>query len=93
VGPHICAIATRGDLGAGADVIDPCPKLEIISVYGVGYDGVNLGKYRQRGIHVTNTPDVLTRDVADLGIAMMLCQALGLLGPARRNPRPGAYRL
>lgn len=80
VGPYIRAIATRGDLGADAAMIDACPNLAIISVYGVGYDGVDLEKCRQRGIHVTNTPDVLTKDVADLGIAMMLCQARGLSG-------------
>lgn len=79
-GPHIRAIATRGELGADAAMIAACPKLEIISVYGVGYDAVDLAAARARGIHVTNTPDVLTKDVADLGIAMMLCQSRGMIG-------------
>lgn len=80
VGPGVRAIATRGELGADAAMIAACPALEIISVYGVGYDAVDLGAARARGIRVTNTPDVLTGDVADLGVAMMLAQARGVIG-------------
>ncbi|NRP75853.1 2-ketogluconate reductase [Ensifer psoraleae] len=76
----IRAIATRGELGASAALIERLPKLEVISVYGVGYDAVDLAACRRRGIRVTNTPDVLTNDVADLGIAMMLCQSRGMIG-------------
>ncbi len=76
----IRAIATRGELGASAELIARLPKLEIVSVYGVGYDAVNLDACRARGIRVTNTPDVLTNDVADLGVAMMLVQSRGMIG-------------
>lgn len=76
----IRAIATRGELGASAELIARLPKLEIVSVYGVGYDAVNLNACRARGIRVTNTPDVLTNDVADLGVAMMLVQSRGMIG-------------
>jgi lactate dehydrogenase-like 2-hydroxyacid dehydrogenase len=79
-GGDIRGIATRGELGASADLISQLPKLEIISVYGVGYDAVNLHAARARGIRVTNTPDVLTNDVADLGIGMMLVQSRGMIG-------------
>lgn len=79
-GPHVRGIATRGELGADREMIEACPNLEIISVYGVGYDAVDLDAARARGIRVTNTPDVLTKDVADLGVAMMLCQARGMVG-------------
>ncbi len=79
-GPSVRAIATRGELGADADMIAACPKLEVISVYGVGYDAVDLEACRARNIRVTNTPDVLTQDVADLGMAMMLCQSRGMIG-------------
>ena len=78
VGPKVRGIATRGELGANAAIIAACPKLEVISVYGVGYDAVDLAACRARGIRVTNTPDVLTEDVADLGVGMMLMQARGL---------------
>lgn len=79
-GKNIRGIATRGDLGANRAMIEACPKLEIISVYGVGYDGVDLAAAKEHGVRVTNTPDVLTNDVADLGVAMMLCQSRGLIG-------------
>ena len=71
-GPNIRAIATRGDLGASADVIAALPKLEMIGIYGVGVDGIDFASTRPRGIKVANTPDVLTEDVADLALALML---------------------
>lgn len=80
VGPQIRGIATRGELGANRAMIQACPKLEVISVYGVGFDAVDLEACRERGIRVTNTPDVLTNDVADLGLAMMLCLSRGMIG-------------
>lgn len=79
-GPKVRGIATRGELGASAAMIAACPQLEIISVYGVGYDAVDLAACKARGIRVTNTPDVLTKDVADLGVAMMLMQQRGMIG-------------
>jgi len=79
-GADIRGIATRGELGASAELIGQLPKLEVISVYGVGHDAVNLDAARARGIRVTNTPDVLTNDVADLGVAMMLAQSRGMIG-------------
>jgi lactate dehydrogenase-like 2-hydroxyacid dehydrogenase len=82
-GPKIRAIATRGELGANRAMIAACPKLELISVYGVGTDAVDLAAARERGIHVTNTPGVLTNDVADLGVAMMLCLSRGMMGAER----------
>ncbi len=72
VGPRIRGISTRGELGASAAMIEACPALEIVSVYGVGFDAVDIDLCRKRGIRVTNTPDVLTKDVADFGVAMML---------------------
>lgn len=79
-GAEARGIATRGELGADRALIDACPKLEIISVYGVGFDAVDLDACRARNIRVTNTPDVLTGDVADLGIAMMLAQSRRMVG-------------
>ncbi|MEL6691194.1 MAG: 2-hydroxyacid dehydrogenase [Pseudomonadota bacterium] len=79
-GPAVRGIATRGELGADSSMIAACPNLEIISVYGVGFDAVDIDAAKARGIHVTNTPDVLTGDVADLAVAMMLCQSRGMIG-------------
>lgn len=80
VGPQVRAIATRGDLGASAEMIAACPNLEMIAVYGVGYDGVHMPSARARGIRVTNTPDVLTDDVADLAVGMVLALSRGIVG-------------
>lgn len=79
-GADVRAIATRGELGADRAMIEACPNLEVISVYGVGFDAVDLQACSEKGIRVTNTPDVLTQDVADLGVAMMLCQSRGMIG-------------
>jgi D-3-phosphoglycerate dehydrogenase len=84
VAPEIRAIGTRGELGASAELIAALPALEIISCFGVGTDAIDLGATRARGIHVTNTPDVLTEDVADMGFAL-------LLATARRIPAGDAY--
>lgn len=83
-GAGIRAIATRGELGASAELINALPKLEIIACYGVGTDGIDLAAARARGIRVTNTPDVLTGDVADIGVGL----ALALL---RRFPAGDAH--
>ncbi len=66
------AIATRGELGADAALIGRCPKLEVIACYGIGVDAIDLTAARSRGVRVTNTPDVLTEDVADFAFALIL---------------------
>jgi hydroxypyruvate reductase len=73
--PQIRAFAGGGESKIGADLIARLPALEIISVMGVGYDGVDVAAAKARGIVVTHTPDVLNDDVADLAIGLMLCAA------------------
>ena len=68
----IRAVATRGELGASTELIASLPNLELISCYGVGTDGIDLAACRARGIRVTNTPDVLNGDVADLAVGLTL---------------------
>lgn len=83
VGPSIKGIATRGELGTTQAMLDACPNLAVVCVYGVGYDAVDVAACTARGIAVTNTPDVLTNDVADLGVAMMLAQSRGMIGASQ----------
>lgn len=64
--------------------------LEIISVFGVGYDGVPITLCEQRGIRVTNTPDVLTEDVADIATALVLMTSRRL-SSAERFTRAGSW--
>ncbi|XXG63616.1 hypothetical protein AAC387_Pa05g1759 [Persea americana] len=68
----IQAIVGNAMAGADAETIDALPNLKIVSSFSVGLDKVDLGKCRERGIRVTNTPDVLTDDVADLAIGLIL---------------------
>lgn len=75
VGKNIRAIATRGELGASAELMQALPALELVSVYGVGTDAVDLSHARDHGICVTNTPDVLTDDVADIALGLLLAAA------------------
>ena len=55
---------------ADAELMDALPKLEIIACFGVGTDGVDLEAARQRGVIVTNTPEVLNECVADLAMGL-----------------------
>ncbi|WP_142849074.1 D-glycerate dehydrogenase [Telmatospirillum sp. J64-1] len=48
------------------------PNLRLIANFGAGVDHIDLATARQRGITVTNTPDVLTEDTADMAMAMIL---------------------
>ena len=72
VAPHIRAIAASGESKVPRELIAQLPALEIISVFGVGYDGIDVAAARERGIVVTNTPDVLDDEVADLAMALVL---------------------
>jgi len=56
----------------GAEFIDALPKLEIIASFGVGYDSVDAAHAGRRGVMVTNTPDVLTEEVADTAIGLLI---------------------
>jgi lactate dehydrogenase-like 2-hydroxyacid dehydrogenase len=64
--------------------MDQFPKLEIIANFGVGYDAINAHDAAKRNIIVTNTPDVLTEEVADLTLGL-------LLATIRRLPQADAY--
>jgi hydroxypyruvate reductase len=75
VGQRVRAVVTGGRTGVSNDAVDAMPELEIIAINGIGTDAVDLDHARQRGIRVTTTPDVLTDDVADMAIALLLATA------------------
>jgi lactate dehydrogenase-like 2-hydroxyacid dehydrogenase len=75
IAPRIKAIAGGGESQVTRALMDQLPALEMISVFGVGYDRYDVAAARERGIPITNTPDVLTDDVADMGISLMLAIA------------------
>jgi lactate dehydrogenase-like 2-hydroxyacid dehydrogenase len=99
VGEHVIGLCHGGHaVHVDAAMMDRCPNLKLISNFGVGYDGVDTAAARERGIIVTNTPDVLTEEVADtaLGLLIMtvreLAQARDYL-MAGRWAKEGDYRL
>jgi lactate dehydrogenase-like 2-hydroxyacid dehydrogenase len=78
-GPRIRGIATDGGKGASADVMARLPALEIVSCYGVGTDAIDLDHARGRSVTVTNTPDVLNDDVANMAVALVLATSRTLV--------------
>jgi len=83
-GPGIQAVLCAGGAGIDAATMDAMPDLAMIAIAGVGYDKVDVDHARARGVFVTNTPDVLTDDVADLAIGLTLAVA-------RRLPAHDSY--
>ncbi|WP_404926003.1 2-hydroxyacid dehydrogenase [Mesorhizobium sp. ORM16] len=67
---NVRAIASFG--GISAAFMDALPKLEIVASFGVGYDSVDARHAGDHGIMVTNTPDVLTEEVADTAIGLLI---------------------
>lgn len=90
VGPRVRAVATGGGTGAGRDLVDALPNLGIIAINGIGTDAVDLVHAKERGIRVTTTPGVLTDDVADLAMALVLA-GMRRLTQADRFVRAGRW--
>jgi len=90
IAPQVRAIAASGESKVSAELIARLPALEIISVMGVGYDGIDVAAAKARGVVVTHTPDVLNDDVADLALGLML-SAARQLPAADRHVRSGAW--
>eukprot|EP01030_Chromulinospumella_sphaerica_P032079 gene32079-32779_t len=84
VAGKVRGIVTTGPPGVSAALAARLPRLEIVSLNSVGYDKIDLDALRARGIPVTNTPGVLTEDVADLALLL-------LLSAARRLPAMDRY--
>lgn len=70
--PRIKAMCLPGSARVSEAELDALPSLEIIAMFAVGYDGIPIDACRARGIRITNTPDVLTEDVADTALALAL---------------------
>ncbi|HUL55467.1 MAG TPA: 2-hydroxyacid dehydrogenase [Usitatibacter sp.] len=72
VADRITAVATTGVKGIDDATMGKLPRLKIVSHFGVGVDSVDVAAATRRAVKVTNTPDVLTEDVADIAVALML---------------------
>src|SRR5271169_4805358 len=78
-GARIRGLVQSGGTVTPPTLLEQLPRLEIISVFGVGYDGVPVAYCRQRGLKVTHTPDVLTDDVADVALGLILMTGRGFV--------------
>jgi lactate dehydrogenase-like 2-hydroxyacid dehydrogenase len=81
---RLTAVASSNSGGIDAAMIAKLPKVGVIAHFGVGYDTVDVNAAKARNVAVTNTPDVLTEEVADLAIAL-------LLATVRRVPQGDRY--
>jgi gluconate 2-dehydrogenase len=70
---------SHGMIGAGRKLgreqLENAKQLEVVSSISVGYDNYDVGYLTERGIMLTNTPDVLTESTADLGFSLIMSSA------------------
>jgi glyoxylate reductase len=73
------------------ELLDAAPNLKIVSNLAVGYNNIDLDAAREKGMTVTNTPDVLTEATADLTFALLLATARRII-EAERTVRSGEWK-
>jgi lactate dehydrogenase-like 2-hydroxyacid dehydrogenase len=100
VGREIGAVCTGSHTGVRTDagLLARLPNLKLIANFGVGYDTIDIAEARRRGIVITNTPEVLTEEVADTAIGLLLGTIREFYEAEKwlrdgRWPREGDYRL
>ena len=71
---EVRAIAYMGHGPFTGEVMDAFPSLGVIANFGVGFDAIDTDAAQARKVRVTNTPDVLTDDVADMAVALLLAR-------------------
>jgi hydroxypyruvate reductase len=78
IGSKISGVVTGGASGVSNNVMDALPALRVVAINGIGTDAVDLDYARSRNVHVSTTPGVLTEDVADLAIGLLIaaCRSL-----------------
>lgn len=86
-GDEFTVLITTGTHGADKALIDALPNLKAICSLGVGYDAIDLGAVRARGVILSNTPDVLNDCVADLAIGLLIDAVRGISASDRHVRR------
>ncbi|WP_445504655.1 2-hydroxyacid dehydrogenase [Microvirga sp. G4-2] len=90
-GPRVRGVATSTLFGRmDATLFNLLPNVEIVSSFGVGYDNVDVAEAAKRNVIVTNTPDVLNDEVADLTLGLLLA-TLRKIPQADRYLREGRW--
>lgn len=89
--PRLRGMVVTGESVVSLELIARLPALEVISVVGVGYDGIDMAAARERNVVVTHTPGLSTDDIADFAMALMLAAARQVVN-ADRFVRGGGWR-
>src|SRR5512134_674696 len=90
VSGNVRAVVTSGSSGIAAELIEALPKLEIIGCFGTPRGTVDVALARRRGVVVTNTPDSITEDVADLAMGLIVA-VMRRIAEADRYVRAGKW--
>jgi lactate dehydrogenase-like 2-hydroxyacid dehydrogenase len=69
---RIRGVVVTGLVGVDGAMLSMFPKVEIVSTFGVGYDHIDVGYAKNHNIVVTNTPDVLTEETADVALGLLI---------------------
>ncbi len=88
--PRLRGMVATGESVVARELIDRLPALEVISVLGVGYDGIDMAAARERKVVVAHTPGLSTDDIADFAMALLLAAARQVVG-ADRFVRSGGW--
>jgi glyoxylate reductase len=92
IAPGATALVADPSVAIDAELLDACgDDLRVVANFAVGYDNVDLEACGQRGVVVTNTPDVLTEATAELAIALTFAAARRM-SDAERDLRAGKWR-
>ena len=89
-GASIRAVVTGGAKGLSNSIMERLPALQVIAISGIGTDAVDLKHAARRGVQVTTTPGVLTDDVADMGMGLLI-MTLRDLATGERIVRSGQW--
>lgn len=90
VAARVRGIVTGSQIPTPRSLIERFPRVEIIACFGVGVDPIDVAYAHERGIVVTNTPDVLVADVADMGVTLLLAASRQIV-KADRFVREGRW--
>jgi len=86
------ALATLLTDKIDSEVFDAAPNLKIVAQMAVGFDNIDIQEATKRGIHVTNTPGVLTETTADFAWALLMAVARRIV-EADKYARTGNWKV
>src|SRR6266511_3229178 len=90
--PGAAALVADPTVPVDAELLNACgEQLRVVANFAVGYDNIDLAACAERGVIVTNTPEVLTEATAELALALTLAAARRM-SDAERDLRAGRWR-